>query len=131
MKESTRTAGIEINIQQEQNDGYWSNVWMKKPYVMSNWSTRPTPGMMFSVAFACGDPWAEAYWCNNQFEKLMTAGKTEADFVRRKQIYWDMQEIVHNDGGNGIFTFPSDLDAYDRRIQGTIADGVNRLMGLI
>ena len=129
MKESARTAGIEINVRQEPNDGYWSNVWMKKPYVMSNWSTRPTPGMMFSVAFACGAPWAEAYWCNNQFEKLMTAGKTETDFVRRKQIYWDMQEIIHNDGGNGIFAFPSDLDAYDRSIQGTIADGVNRLMG--
>ena len=129
MKESARTAGIEINIQQEPNDGYWSNVWMKKPYVMSNWTTRPTPGMMFSVAFACGAPWAEAYWCNDQFEDLMTAGKTETDFARRKQIYWDMQEIVHNDGGNCVFAFPSDLDAYDRSVQGTASDGVGRLMG--
>ena len=129
MKESARAAHMEINVRREPNDGYWSNVWMKKPYVMSNWSTRPTPGMMFSVAFACGAPWAEAYWCNDRFEELMTAGRTETDFARRKQIYWDMQEIVHNDGGNSIFAFPSDLDAYDRSIQGIAADGVNRLMG--
>lgn len=129
MRESAGGTGIDIKIKREPNDGYWSNVWMKKPYVMSNWTTRPTPGMMFSVAFACGAPWAEAYWCNDRFEQLLVAGKTETDFAKRKQIYWDMQEIVRNDGGNCVFAFPTDLDAYNRSVQGTAPDGVNRLMG--
>lgn len=129
MKEAGQAAGINIDVVREPNDGYWSNIWMQKPYCMSNWTTRPTPGMIFSVAFACGTAWAEAFWCNDQFEQLMVAAKTEADFAKRKQIYWDMQEIVNMDGGNAIFAFPSNLDAYAGNVQGTAADGVDRLMG--
>ena len=129
MKETHRPAGIDLNVVREPNDGYWSNIWMKKPYVMSNWTTRPTPGMMFSVAFGCGTPWAESFWCNDKFEQLLVAAKVETDFATRKQMYWDMQEIVNLDGGNAIFAFPTELDAYDKRVMGTAADGVNRLMG--
>ncbi|MEO1198752.1 MAG: hypothetical protein AAFX39_05895 [Pseudomonadota bacterium] len=129
MQESGTPAGIDATVKREPNDGDWSNVWMQKPYVVSNWTTRPTPGMMFSVAFACGAPWAEAYWCNDQFEQLMKAGQTETDFAKRRQIYWDMQELASNDGGNVIFAFPTDLDAYHESVGGAEPDGGNRLMG--
>ncbi|MFZ1727418.1 MAG: ABC transporter substrate-binding protein, partial [Albidovulum sp.] len=129
MKEAGQAGGINIDVVREPNDGYWSNVWMQKPYCMSNWTTRPTPGLMFSVAFACGTPWAEAFWCNDQFEQLMVAAKIETDFEKRKQMYWDMQELVNQDGGNAIFAFPTELDAYAEAVQGTAADGVDRLMG--
>jgi peptide/nickel transport system substrate-binding protein len=129
MKEAGQAAGINLDVIREPNDGYWSNVWMKKPYCMSNWTTRPSPGLMFSVAFACGTPWAEAFWCNEQFEQLLVAAKTETNFATRKQMYWDMQELTNMDGGNAIFAFPTELDAYSQAVQGTAADGVNRLMG--
>ncbi len=96
---------------------------------MSNWATRPTPGMMFSIAYACGAPWAEAYWCNDRFEKLLTAGKTETDFNKRKAIYWEMQEIAHKDSGNAVFVFTSELDAYAKTVKGAVADGLGRLHG--
>ncbi|UTW08220.1 ABC transporter substrate-binding protein [Pseudomonas benzenivorans] len=129
MKEAGKAAGININVVREPNDGYWSNVWMKKPYCISNWTTRPTPGMMFQVAFACGTPWAEAFWCHEKFEQLMLAAKVETDFAKRKQMYWDMQEIVHMDGGNSIFAFATELDAYADNVQGPAADGADRMMG--
>lgn len=129
MQERAKGTGVTIDVLREANDGYWSNVWMQKPFVMSNWTTRPTPGMMFSVAFACQSSWNEAYWCNQHLEQLLKAGKTETDFAKRKQIYWDMQQLVHSEGGNNIFAFPSDLDVYDKRVQGTAPDSINRLMG--
>ncbi|WP_417432451.1 ABC transporter substrate-binding protein [Kiloniella sp.] len=129
MKESGHDAGINLDVVREPNDGYWSNVWMQKPYCMSNWTTRLTPGLMFSAAFACGSPWAEAFWCHDQFEQLLVAAKTETDFTKRKQMYWDMQELINQFGGNAIFAFPTELDAYSKDVQGTAADGVDRLMG--
>lgn len=129
MQADAQGSGLNITVKREPADGYWSNVWMKKPYVMSNWATRPTPGMMFSIAYACGAPWAEAYWCNDRFEKLLVEGKTETDFEKRKAIYWEMQEIAHKDSGNAVFVFTSELDAYAKSVQGAVADGLGRLHG--
>jgi len=46
-KEHASKAGIQIEVVQEPADGYWSNVWMKKPWTFSFWScllyTSPSP----------------------------------------------------------------------------------------
>ncbi len=129
MQASAVGTGININVDRVPNDSYWSDVWMKKPYVMSAWGVRPTPGMMFSVAFAEGAPWNEAFWSNDRFNELLVAGKTQTDFEKRKEIYWEMQEIVHTQGGNALFAFPAELDAYAENVQGARSDPVARLMG--
>ncbi|MEM9232440.1 MAG: ABC transporter substrate-binding protein, partial [Pseudomonadota bacterium] len=56
MQDTAFLSGIDLNITREKDDGYWSNVWMKKPFVQSFWTLRPTPAMMYTVAFACGSP---------------------------------------------------------------------------
>jgi len=129
MREQAKPAGIDIAVKREANDGYWSEVWMKKPFFMSYWGVRPTPGMMFSLAFQCGAPWNESYWCNDSFTGLLKAAKTEADANKRRQMYWDMQEICHKDGGNCIFTFPSTIDGYTKKLAGVEADAVRAFGG--
>ena len=47
-------AGITIDVVREPNDGYWSNVWLKKPFCAVFWGGRPTEDMMFSTAYAAG-----------------------------------------------------------------------------
>ncbi|MEM7652539.1 MAG: ABC transporter substrate-binding protein [Pseudomonadota bacterium] len=39
---SCEKAGISVEVVREPNDGYWSNVWNKKPWVASYWGGRPT-----------------------------------------------------------------------------------------
>ncbi|NIP90213.1 MAG: peptide ABC transporter substrate-binding protein, partial [Gammaproteobacteria bacterium] len=46
-KEHAAKAGIEINVVREPNDGYWSNVWLVKPFSMVFWGGRPTEDWMF------------------------------------------------------------------------------------
>ena len=41
-QQSAAKAGLKIQVIKEPSDGYWSNVWMKKPWSMSYWSGRPT-----------------------------------------------------------------------------------------
>ncbi|MBM3572345.1 MAG: peptide ABC transporter substrate-binding protein, partial [Alphaproteobacteria bacterium] len=53
-KEHAAKAGIEINLIREPNEGYWSNVWTKKPFVMCFWAGRPTEDWMFSRVYAKG-----------------------------------------------------------------------------
>ncbi|MCB1403007.1 MAG: peptide ABC transporter substrate-binding protein, partial [Rhodobacteraceae bacterium] len=47
--EQAAAAGITIDVIREPNDGYWSNVWMVKPFVAVYWSGRPTADWMFST----------------------------------------------------------------------------------
>lgn len=56
-REHAAKAGIEIDVVHEPDDGYWSNVWRKKPFVVAAWGARPTPGIMFALTYADGAAW--------------------------------------------------------------------------
>jgi peptide/nickel transport system substrate-binding protein len=51
---SAKEAGIEIEIVREPSDGYWSNVWNKKPWCACYWGGRPTQDWMYSAAYTNG-----------------------------------------------------------------------------
>ncbi|MBN9245428.1 MAG: ABC transporter substrate-binding protein [Mesorhizobium sp.] len=97
--EQAARAGITINVVREPNDGYWSNVWTKKPFVMCFWQGRPTEDWMFSQVYAADAPWNDTHWKNPQFNKLMLEARSELDDAKRKQMYGEMQRLVSDDGG--------------------------------
>ncbi len=102
---SAKKAGIEIDLIREPNDGYWSNVWMTKPFCACYWSGRPTSDWMFSTAYAEGVPWNDAYWEHTVFNVLLKAARSELDEDRRRDMYSEMQEIVSDEGGTIIPMF--------------------------
>jgi peptide/nickel transport system substrate-binding protein len=97
--EHAAKAGISVNVIREPNDGYWSNVWTKKPFVMSFWQGRPTEDWMFSQVYAADAPWNDTHWKNAKFNQLLLAARAELDDAKRRQMYGDMQRIVSEDGG--------------------------------
>jgi len=110
-RENAAKAGIDIEVVREPNDGYWSNVWMKKPWCMSYWAGRPTASQMFQTAFAADAPWNEAYWQNERFNKLLVEARTTLDPKKRAEMYREMQIIVRDDGGVVIPLFASYVGA--------------------
>ena len=98
-KEHAAKAGIEINVVREPNDGYWSNVWLKKPWCAVYWCGRPTEDWMFSTAYAAGVPWNDTYWDNKRFNELLVAARGELDDAKRRTMYHEMQQLVSDDGG--------------------------------
>ncbi len=99
MKEQAKKAGIDINVIREPDDGYWSNVWIKKEWCMCYWGGRPTADMMFSVAYADGAPWNDTKWSHKRFNELLIAARAELDTDKRRKMYGEMQEICRNDSG--------------------------------
>lgn len=65
-------------------EGYWSEVWMQMPFSQSFWFVRPTPGLHFSVAFACEAAWNDSYWCHPRFGNLLAASRIETVFALRR-----------------------------------------------
>jgi peptide/nickel transport system substrate-binding protein len=121
-KEQAAKAGINIEVVQEPKDGYWDNVWMKKEWTFSFWSGRPTEDWMFTIGYAAGGAWNESFFANEPFNVLLKAGRAELNDEKRRQIYYEMQEICSNEGGSVIPMFASDLaGASDKLGHGKIA----------
>ena len=98
-KEHASAAGIDINIIREPNDGYWSSVWMKKPWCMCYWGGRPTEDWMFSTAYKEGAAWNDTFWSHEKFNKLLVEARAELDDKKRREMYVEMQRIVRDEGG--------------------------------
>lgn len=108
---SARGAGININVVQEPADGYWSNVWLKKPWCASYYSGRATEDWMFSTAYEAGTPWNDSNWNDERFQELLYAGRTELDSDKRREIYHEMQRILSERGSTVIPMYANFVDA--------------------
>ena len=100
LQNSASKAGINLKRPvREPNDGYWSDVWMKKPFSAVYWSGRPVEDQMFSTAYKCGAAWNDSFWCNDRFDELLVKARSELDEDKRREMYWEMQALVSNEGG--------------------------------
>ncbi|MEL6101843.1 MAG: ABC transporter substrate-binding protein [Pseudomonadota bacterium] len=97
--EHARPAGLDINVVREPADGYWSHVWLKKPFCVVSWAARPTPDVMFSLAYKADAEWNESRWRNPRFNELLLAAKSETDESLRGEMYAEMQTLCRDDGG--------------------------------
>ena len=116
MRDSAKAGGIDIEVVREPNDGYWSNVWMKKAFSACYWSGRPTENWIFSQIYAADASWNDTYWKHDKFNKLLVQGRAELDTTKRREIYVEMQRIVSNEGGVCLPLFQSDVMAYNERL---------------
>ena len=114
--ESAKKAGININVVREPNDGYWSNVWLKKPWCISYWGGYATEDTMFSTGYAPGAAWNESRWNNEKFNALMVAARAELDESKRSQMYRDMQVMLRDDGGVVVPMFANGVSARNDKI---------------
>ena len=115
-KEHASKAGIDINVVREPNDGYWTNVWRKKPFCMCYWAGRPTEDWMFSQVYAKGTPYNDTHWDNERFNKLLVEARAELDTTKRRTMYGEMQQLVSDDGGVIIPMFANMLSARSNKV---------------
>ena len=116
MSETARAAGINIEVVREPEDGYWSNVWLKKPWSGSYWGGRPTEDWMFSQVYAAGVDWNETKWSHEKFNKLLVEARAELDETKRRNMYVEMQRIVRDEGGSVIPLFNAYVQALSDKI---------------
>ena len=114
--ENAKKAGMSVKVKREPNDGYWSNVWMKKPFVACYWPGYPTVDSILTQAYAAGGSWNDTFWDNKRFNKLLVSARSELDSSRRGQMYGEMQQILRDDGGVILPFFANDVFAISDKI---------------
>jgi peptide/nickel transport system substrate-binding protein len=116
LQESARPAGIDIEVVREPDDGYWSNVWMNKAFSACYWSGRPTENWIFSQIYAADASWNDTFWKHPRFNELLVQARAELDAAKRREMYVEMQRIVHNEGGVCLPLFQADTIAYSDKV---------------
>ena len=122
-------AGMHFGINRVPSDGYWSNHWMKHPLGFGNINPRVSLDELFSLFYKSDAPWNESGWQNAQFDELLIAARGEGDEIKRKQMYWDMQELIADKCGVSIPVFMNLIAGYDKRIKGFYSIPTGGLMG--
>lgn len=116
-QQQAKAAGIDIEVVRMPDDGYWSNVWLIKPWSASFWAGRPTEDWMFTQVYSSGASWNESKWEHEKFNKLLVAARAELDEAKRREMYVEMQRIVHDEGSTVIPLFASYVQLVSKKIQ--------------
>lgn len=113
---SARDCGIDINVVQEPADGYWSNVWIKKPWCASYWSGRVTEDWMFTLGYETGAAWNDTHWENERFQTLLKEARAELDSDKRRDMYHEMQALCSKEGATAIPMYANFVDGYNIKL---------------
>lgn len=116
MKEQAKRAGIDIEVIEEPNDGYYANVWKKVPWCMSASQGRPIESLQFATAYASGANSNETLWSNDRFMSLFKEALATLDEGKRRDLYREMQMLIRDDSGQIVFAFSSSLDAHSTKV---------------
>jgi peptide/nickel transport system substrate-binding protein len=116
MAEQAKAAGIEINVVREPNDSYWDNVWLKKDWCLCYWGGRPVADMFLSVSLAADAAWNDTNWKNPRFNELLIAARAELDEKKRAEQYAEMQQLIHDDGGQVVLMYNNFVGALSTKI---------------
>ncbi|MEM7224746.1 MAG: ABC transporter substrate-binding protein [Pseudomonadota bacterium] len=115
-KEHAAKAGITINVVREPNDGYWSNVWNKKPWCACYWGGRPTEDWMFSAAYSNDAKWNDTVFRNDKFNDLLIEARAELNDDKRRELYGEMQQILSDEGGTLCPMFANHVHAVSTKV---------------
>jgi peptide/nickel transport system substrate-binding protein len=129
LQDTARQIGFNIDIRRVPSDGFWSNFWLKAPFVYGNVNPRPSANTLLTLFFESSAPWNESHWKNPQFDKLLVEARGQTDAAKRKDMYCDMQRMINAEAGIGIPVFISSLDAYNSKVKGWRVIPTGNLLG--
>lgn len=103
--------GANMEVVREPKDGYWADVWNKKPFCACYWGPRPVEDMILSIAYLSDAPWNDSVINIPRVDELVKAARGELDKAKRKEMYAEVQNLLAWQGGTLIPAFGQDISA--------------------
>jgi peptide/nickel transport system substrate-binding protein len=116
-KEMAAEAGINVELQVGAADAYWTEVWLKKPFVMTTWSARPADSIL-SLSFLSDSDWNETHFNDPDWDALILEARQTADYEQRKSLYQQAERIIMEEGGVLIPNYSDTLAATRNNVAG-------------
>ncbi len=129
IQQTAKGIGLDIDVKRMPADGYWSNHWLNSPVGFGNVNPRPSADILLTQFFKSDAQWNESRWKSEKFDQVLVAARAETDFAKRKQMYADLQTMIHQEAGIGIPLFLTSLDGHSAKLKGLSPIPVGGLMG--
>jgi peptide/nickel transport system substrate-binding protein len=129
MQQTAKGIGLELDVKRMPADGYWSNHWLNSPVGFGNVNPRPSADILLTQFFKSDAQWNESRWKSEKFDQVLVAARAETDLAKRKQMYADLQTMIHEQAGIGIPLFLASLDGHSAKLKGLSPIPVGGLMG--
>ncbi|MDE5446769.1 ABC transporter substrate-binding protein [Bradyrhizobium sp. CSA207] len=129
LQQSGRQIGLNFNLQRVPSDGYWTNHWGKDPMFFGSVPQKAGADITFTLFFKGGGAYNESHWSNERFDSLLIEARAESDTNKRREMYGEMQRLVHDSCGVCIPVFASYLDAHVSNLKGLRPIPTGSLMG--
>ncbi|WP_457322490.1 ABC transporter substrate-binding protein [Roseateles sp. P5_E11] len=129
LQQTAKEVGLDIDVKRMPADGYWSNHWLNSAVGFGNVNPRPSADMLLTQFFKSDAQWNESRWKNEKFDQLLVAARGETDLAKRRQMYADMQTLIHQEAGIGIPLFLASLDGHSTKVKGLSPIPLGGLMG--
>lgn len=129
LQQTAKGIGLEIDVKRMPSDGYWSNHWLNSPVGFGNVNPRPSADILLTQFFKSDAQWNESRWKSEKFDQVLVAARAETDLAKRKQMYADLQTMIHQEAGIGIPLFLTSLDGHTTKLKGLSPIPVGGLMG--
>lgn len=129
LQASAAKAGLQIDLKREPSDGYWSNIWIKRAFHAVIWNPRPTNSIMATLIWKSDAKWNDTQFKDRRLDGLIDTVRGTVDPARRKELFWDIQKIIHEEGGNAIPAFVNYLDAVSSKVKGLTPVPTGNLSG--
>ena len=71
---------------------------------------------MFTMAYSADANWNDTKWNNPRFNELLKAARGELDENRARDMYWEMQQLVRDDGASVIPIFADFILAHSDKV---------------
>ncbi len=117
-QESLKKAGISLDVKKVSADGYWDNVWLKVPFCAVYWGRRLSADQTFTQVYGSASDWNDSNWRVPAFDKLVEEARVELDEAKRKELYFQCQEMIAEEGGMVCFAITDYLDGYSTKVMG-------------
>lgn len=95
LQQTAQRIGLDLDVKRMPADGYWSNHWLSSPVGFGNVNPRPSADTILTQFFKSDAAWNESRWKSPKFDQLLVAARAETDVAKRKQMYADMQTMIH------------------------------------
>ena len=97
-QQQVAAAGIRVKIVQVPSDGYFNEIWMKRPVAMTRWNQRPADSALNEI-YRTGATWNESFYKDAKFDAMVDDARKELNFDKRKAKYQAAQEYLWENSG--------------------------------
>lgn len=116
--EQAAGAGITVKINRMDLTTFWGD-YLEYPFAQSFWYTRHFLPQSNNGAMP-DSPFNETHWADPEFIELVERARAEVDEAPRNELIRQAQGVMYERGGNIIWGFANQLDAYQVYVGGLV-----------